>query len=368
MSSSEDDVKYMPPENLETSVNLESPLLQLKSKENYDAAYQNFKNWRETKLLLTNENSIMEYFQLLSEKYKPTTLWAQYSMLKSTIGINEKIDISHFKTVSAFLKFKSQGFQSKRSNIFKAEEICEFIARAPDEFYLATKVCLILGIAGACRSDELVKLKITDVEEHGKLLLIKISGTKFKKSRSFTITPEYSDVVKQYRCLRPKRTETERFFLNYQRGKCTVQVIGKNKFSSMPKQIAAFLKLDNPGLYTGHAFRRTAAALQKEVGSNILDLLTTTTTTTTITRATTTTTMTTAANSAASLKTNQMDDKCNSIKFQEVLIPYEDSDNDYNDDDVDDDDDDDEVVPLKQPKLEIDYELKQGNDPLEKMV
>ncbi|XP_043484135.1 uncharacterized protein LOC122512403 [Leptopilina heterotoma] len=365
MSSSEDDVKYMPPENLEmeTSVNLESPLLQLKSKENYDAAYQNFKNWRETKLYLTNENSIMEYFQLLSEKYKPTTLWAQYSMLKSTIGINEKIDISNFKTVSAFLKFKSQGFQSKRSNIFKAEEICEFIARAPDEFYLATKVCLILGIAGACRSDELVKLKTTEVEEHGKLLLVKVAGTKFKKSRSFTITPEYSDVVKQYQRLRPKRTETDRFFLNYQRGKCTVQVIGKNKFSSMPKQIAAFLKLKNPDLYTGHAFRRTAATLQKEVGSNILDLLTTSTATTT-----TTTTTTTAANSEGrqSQRTNQMDDKFPSIKFQEVLIPYEDSDNDYNDD-VDEDDDS-NVVPLKQPKLEIDYELKQGNDPLEKMV
>lgn len=197
------------------------------------------------------------------------------------------------------------------------------------------QVCLIIGIAGACRSDELVNLKTKDVEEHGKLFLIKIAGNKFKKSRSFTITPEYSDKVRIYRDMRPKKTVTDRFFVNFQKGKCTVQVIGKNKFASMPKQIAAYLNLKNPELYTGHAFRRTSSALQKEAGSNILDLLT---------------------ECGVSKKVpQQIADNLSNVKFEEVLIPYQDSDEEY------------EIVPMKQPKLEMDLDLKDGSDPLEKM-
>lgn len=143
MSSSEDEVKFTPTLNLDTNTdNNETNLLHLKSKENYEAAYQNFKTWREKQLFITDESCLLAYFESLSEKYKPTTLWAQYSMLKSTISINEKIDIGSFKEVTPLLKLKSQGFQSKRSNPFKPNEIQEFIARAPDEIYLATKVKL----------------------------------------------------------------------------------------------------------------------------------------------------------------------------------------------------------------------------------
>lgn len=197
-----------------------------------------------------------------------------------------------------------------------------------------------------------MKLKTKDVEEHGQVLLVKLSGTKYKKGRSFTITPEYSELVKEYRKLRPMKTETDRFFLNYQRGKCTVQVIGKNKFSSMPKQIASFLKLENPDLYTGHAFRRTAAAIQKEVGSNILDLLPHDDNEINTSQ---------SSQRTSGIQQQQIDNNLPSIKFQEVLIPYQE------DSDADDYDDADEIAPLKQPKLEIDFELKDGNDPLEKI-
>lgn len=61
-------------------------------------------------------------------------------MLKRTININEKIDISKYERIAAFLKIKSQELQCKQSNVFKPEEISDFIRRAPDEFYLATKV------------------------------------------------------------------------------------------------------------------------------------------------------------------------------------------------------------------------------------
>lgn len=40
-----------------------------------------------------------------------------------------------------------------------------------------------------------------------------------------------------------------RFFVNYQRGKCTTQNIGRNKISGMPQRIAEFLVLPEAQRY-----------------------------------------------------------------------------------------------------------------------
>ena len=61
-------------------------------------------------------------------------------------------------------------------------------------------------------------------------------------------------------------------FLNYQKGKCAVQPVGKNKITGMPKEIAAWFKLPNPEKYTGHAYRRTAATLLANGGGTMFDL------------------------------------------------------------------------------------------------
>ena len=61
--------------------------------------------------------------------------------------------------------------------------------------------------------------------------------------------------------LRPVNCPTSAFFLNYQKGKCTVQKIGKNKFGTMGRQIAKFLELPNPELYSGYSFRKSSAML-----------------------------------------------------------------------------------------------------------
>ena len=121
--------------------------------------------------------------------------------------------------------------------------------------------------------NELTNVRIQDIEEHGDLMLVKIPDTKISKPRSFIISAEYVKIVKQYQALRPKNVTCDRFFLNYQQGRCTNQVIGKNKISNMPKQIAAFLKLPNSETYTGHAFRRTSATLLTDAGaSHILNV------------------------------------------------------------------------------------------------
>ena len=49
---------------------------------------------------------------------------------------------------------------------------------------------LILGIPGECRCEELVNLKINDIEDVKSALLIKAHQTKTKKFRSFTVLGE----------------------------------------------------------------------------------------------------------------------------------------------------------------------------------
>lgn len=116
---------------------------------------------------------------------------------------------------------------------------------------------------------ELTNLTIENVEKHNKLLLIKLPNTKTKIDRSFVVHEEFANYVEKYQALRPENVDTNRFFLNYSKGKCHRQVIGKNKFTGMPKQIATYLKLSNVELYTGHCFRRTSATLLADSGANL---------------------------------------------------------------------------------------------------
>lgn len=69
--------------------------------------------------------------------------------------------------------------------------------------------------------------------------------------------------------LRPEKTTTNRFFINYQRGKCFSQPIGINKFRKNPQRIAEFLQLDQPECYTGHSLRRTFATVLVDAGADI---------------------------------------------------------------------------------------------------
>lgn len=48
-----------------------------------------------------------------------------------------------------------------------------------------------------------------------------------------------------------------------------LQVIGKNKISSIPKLIATYLKLPNPELYSGHCFRRTSSVLRTNAKAGV---------------------------------------------------------------------------------------------------
>lgn len=127
-------------------------------------------------------------------------------------------------------------------------------------------------MTGACRRQELYNLTKNDVETHGEMILVKITQTKTKIPRSFTIQGQFREIVNKYQALRSTKAKNDRFFQNFQKGKCTAQTIGINKFSNMPREIARYLGLPEAELYTGHSFRRTSATMLADSGADILTL------------------------------------------------------------------------------------------------
>lgn len=81
-------------------------------------------------------------------------------------------------------------------------------------------------------------------------VIVPALDTKTTTENSFAITGELLDIVRRYEQLRPKSVSSGKFFLNYQKGKCTSQTIGTNKFYKMPCRVARYLDL--PELYTGN--------------------------------------------------------------------------------------------------------------------
>lgn len=130
-----------PPEMREIAEQVTDNLLPEKSKNIYMKAYLAFKNWCSTKnVFIISENVLLAYFQDYANGKKASTLWAHYSMLKSTLSLKENIDISKFFKLVAFLKRQNLHYHPKKSSVFTQDEITKFITEAPDECYIATKV------------------------------------------------------------------------------------------------------------------------------------------------------------------------------------------------------------------------------------
>ncbi|KAJ8973903.1 hypothetical protein NQ317_018858, partial [Molorchus minor] len=241
-----------------------SNLLPTKSRSLYDIAYNRFKKWcAEKNVQVYSENVLLAYFSENAKNYKSSTLWAQYSMVKSCLIIYDNIDISKFPKLIAFLKKNGDGYQAKKSKILTKMQMTKK--------FLMIKVGLILGIAGACRTDELVNLTVDDIEDVGSSLIVKIPNTKTKIPRIFVVTDvgNMLELFRKYLSLRPPHVKHKRLFLYYKAGKCSSQPVGKNTMGKIPSVVASYLKLPDVACYTGHCLRRSSATLLADAGVDI---------------------------------------------------------------------------------------------------
>lgn len=116
-------------------------LLPPQSKEKYNSVYQKFQTWRKTKNNdPISEEILLKYFTELAESIKPSSLWAIFSMLKTTIKIYDQCDIGSYSNLLALLKRNSENYIPKKSSVLSDEDIAKFLNDAPDDQYLAMKV------------------------------------------------------------------------------------------------------------------------------------------------------------------------------------------------------------------------------------
>lgn len=238
----------------------------------------------------------MSYFNEAGKKYKPTTLWSMYSMLKKTIILKHNIDISKYCQMITFLSAKSDGYHSKKSEVLTKKQINEFLVNAPNiryrgmkvslevrhslkfyykvcfdykEFHYYLKAVLALGVFGACRGDEIVKLTTDNVTDDGFEIVVRIPDSKTKEPRMYPVNIRFVKYIREYISLRPPNITTNRFFIQYRNGKFVNQVMGKNSISIIPKEVATFLGLANPKDYTGHSVRRSSTTIAANAGAGI---------------------------------------------------------------------------------------------------
>lgn len=124
-------------------------------------------------------------------------------------------------------------------------------------------------MSGACRKKELYQLETSDIRTEGNLLIVNLKDTKNKQPRTFTMEGRFKEIVETYMKMRKAHTRHSHFFVNYQKGECTVQRVGENKLAGIPKQIATFLKLPDVDQYKGHSFRHTSTTILTDTGATM---------------------------------------------------------------------------------------------------
>ncbi|XP_023312404.1 uncharacterized protein LOC108916330 [Anoplophora glabripennis] len=136
------------------------------------------------------EAVLLAYFEELLETYSPNSLWTKWSILKSKVNIHEKRDIAKFNELEAFLKRKSKSYKPKKSAVLSPNDVIGFLKNAPNEIHLLHKVVLIMGYFGGCRSQELLNMKISDIEDRDSVMVVNVPESKTGVSKKFTIVDE----------------------------------------------------------------------------------------------------------------------------------------------------------------------------------
>lgn len=247
-------------------------LIPEKSQKKYEKQYKNFKKWQnENNINEVSETIMLAYFSDISKRVKHSSIWSYYSMLKSMLALKDNVDISKYSTLLTLIKTLTKDYKPKKSKALEPGAIIDFLKDAKPDMLLV-KVVAIIGLFGACRVEELYKLRITDVEDRGAAMIVSVTDAKDKVDRSFCITDNecgvsFLEIIREYLRLRPKNLCHDKFFLTYRNESCINQPVGINALYKMPKIIADYLKLDNPEQYSGHCFRRSAQTMLVKYGT-----------------------------------------------------------------------------------------------------
>ena len=104
------------------------------------------------------------------------------------------------------------------------------------------------------------------VYDTGTTFFVDLDYTKTYKRRNFMINEAFYPIVKKYVDLRSANAPENRFFIQYKKGKCTIQSVGINTMYDQSKIVAEFLR--GSGRFNGHTMRRTGTTLASNGGAD----------------------------------------------------------------------------------------------------
>ena len=139
----------LPPDILRKAKEITMNLLPSKSKKEYVKEYNAFKEWRKKQKTTSFAEPLMQvYFESLSKKFKPPTLWSKYSKIASVARAYDNVDMTNYTKLKAFLKGLNSTHVPKQAMVFTPEEITKFCNEAQDNSYLDMKVRSITIVYG----------------------------------------------------------------------------------------------------------------------------------------------------------------------------------------------------------------------------
>ncbi|KAJ8970913.1 hypothetical protein NQ314_000963 [Rhamnusium bicolor] len=109
-----------------------------KRKARYGKAYNIYKNWcaKKSAKNVRSETVLLANFRELAKQKKSSTLWSLYCMLRTILVLRERVDMSKYGKLLAFLKRQSIDYNPKKFSTFtkKINKINEFLENASKEF------------------------------------------------------------------------------------------------------------------------------------------------------------------------------------------------------------------------------------------
>lgn len=114
-----------------------------KSSNVYLIRYNKFMKWRKDNGKQNfSEALFLEYFKHLNKNYQASTLWTFYSIIRTMVLAKHNLDIRGYLSLASYLKKVNKGYVAKKAKRLSAEQVYTFLQNAPNQQYLATKVCI----------------------------------------------------------------------------------------------------------------------------------------------------------------------------------------------------------------------------------
>ena len=185
-------------------------------------------------------------------------------------------------------KWEKMQSMARQAKTFTGEELLNYYRMSSTPENLADKVYAVIAISFAGRGVEVAAVNIKNItqttetateKKHIKVTYIR-SKTRGVPEQSYTLITGSTEVriINEYEQCFKREERNGRYFRMLRYGIDGTQIIrtgrniGHNATAKAGIRIATRLGLQNPELYTGHTFRRTAATLCAESGMTLPEI------------------------------------------------------------------------------------------------